>query len=406
MSAIQEQFDRCTAQTFVLSPGEYEGPLRVSRPCTVDGACSTLWIASGPALVVDSPGVRLKNLRVEVTQGGGGPQAGTAIVTRDPDTQLENIEVSGALQGFRGESEAWSLPSVIDLGVFAPEEHNSFVVELTAPAPARLQNKLRDVTVTPDRLVPGRNLVTIRTQEMRDNTILYGELQVCTGVLRRIYLHGRSAAGGALHTEAAPAHSVLPGQSEQLLPPEELLAPVVSQDGIPSLRRGARVALGPVEGCTLKVALEHKGLRRAVDIDGYLFCLGRDGRVRRDEDLIFFGNPGSRDGAVRMTDSGGIPLALIEPDKLEPGVERLSVCFSIYGDDPSENFSLVESPLVRVFRGDRELYRFQAEDLRLEKTIVAVELYRYKGTWKLSCVGAGYHSGLRTLCESFGVHIE
>ena len=44
--------------------------------------------------------------------------------------------------------------------------------------------------------------------------------------------------------------------------------------------------------------------------------------------------------------------------------------------------------------------------LNLEKTVVALEFYRYKGDWKVQFVGAGYHSGLRTLCESYGVEVE
>ena len=62
MSFIQEEFDR-VAGDFILTPGEYEGPLTITRPCVVDGQHSTLWANNGPVLIVDSASVTLKNLR-------------------------------------------------------------------------------------------------------------------------------------------------------------------------------------------------------------------------------------------------------------------------------------------------------------------------------------------------------
>jgi stress response protein SCP2 len=45
------------------------------------------------------------------------------------------------------------------------------------------------------------------------------------------------------------------------------------------------------------------------------------------------------------------------------------------------------------------------EHLSVEKTLVALEIYRNKGTWKAKSIGSGYKDGLKTLCESFGVEI-
>ena len=82
------------------------------------------------------------------------------------------------------------------------------------------------------------------------------------------------------------------------------------------------------------------------------------------------------------------------------------VSFSIYGDSPGETFSLVTAPAVRLLAGEQERGRFELAGLNLEKTVVALEFYRFKGDWKVQFVGAGYHSGLRTLCESYGVEVE
>ena len=55
MSSIQEQFDSVKSGDFVLPAGEYEGPLKIDRPCTINGSKSTLWASCGLFLVVDHP---------------------------------------------------------------------------------------------------------------------------------------------------------------------------------------------------------------------------------------------------------------------------------------------------------------------------------------------------------------
>ena len=61
---------------------------------------------------------------------------------------------------------------------------------------------------------------------------------------------------------------------------------------------------------------------------------------------------------------------------------------------------------MRILSSYNDFHRFALDELHEEKTAVAVELYRYKGEWKMSFVGAGYRSGLRHLCEGYGVNIE
>ena len=67
---------------------------------------------------------------------------------------------------------------------------------------------------------------------------------------------------------------------------------------------------------------------------------------------------------------------------------------------------MVSSPAIRVFCHDKEVFRFELKDLSEETTVVAAEIYQYKGQWKMSFVGSGYRSGLKQLCESYGVNVE
>lgn len=407
MSSIQEQFDSVKSGDFVLPAGEYEGPLRITRPCTVDGSKSTLWASLGPVLFVDSPNVTIKDIRIEVTGSNTDADEQTAIKANYKDVQMKNVGVNGTVVGLSEQEEAWSLPAVIPLGVFAANKENVFSIEIEAAASAELVESIRDVNIHPLILKPGKNRVTIETTSMRDNTILYGEILVKTAVIRRIYVTGKAQKDAPEHRDHDPVVDNQPiSQPVQIDPPHEVIAPVVTESNVEHIKRGQRVSLKDVKQSVIKVAYEQRGTKQAIDIDCYAFELQSNGKVRNDSDLIFFGNPESHDHAVRSSSANNLPLLLVNIERLDSSVEKVAVCFSIYGDDAAQNFSLVESPLIRIFADERELFRYRLDDLKVEKTVVAVEIYRYKGDWKLNFVGAGYRNGLKQLCESFGVIVE
>ena len=79
---------------------------------------------------------------------------------------------------------------------------------------------------------------------------------------------------------------------------------------------------------------------------------------------------------------------------------------SVYDDQSGTDFSCVDDPVIRIFSDDKEQFRFPLNDLTQEKTVVAVEFYRYKGEWKVNCVGGGFKFGLASLCREYGVDVE
>lgn len=407
MSNIQEQFNNSGTGDFSLSAGEYEGPLHITRSCIIDGKMATLWASSGPVLIIDAPNVIIMNLRVEVTGNAESGDALTAITTNHTDTKLLNVDVNGAVTGLQSEAAVWKLPPVVTLGTFAAGKENSFAVELDAATDAEIVNGIRDVVIRPMKLVAGKNRLIIETSSMRDNTILYGEILIKTSVTRRIYVTGKAQNGAPEHNDAEPViNTPVVSNPVQVDPPHEVIAPIITESNVEYIKRGQRIAIEDYQKSILKIAYEHSGLKHQIDIDSYVFLLQGNGKVHSDDDLVFFGNSETADHAVKVSSTNDLPLVLVDIAKIGSPVEKVSVCFSVYGDDPTQNFSLIESPLIRIFTGDRELYRYKLDDLQLEKTVVAVEIYRYKGDWKLNFVGAGYRAGLKHLCESFGVNIE
>lgn len=157
------------------------------------------------------------------------------------------------------------------------------------------------------------------------------------------------------------------------------------------------------------------------DLDACAFMLGADGRVRRDEDFIFYGNLESSEGAVRHTGDnrtgdgeGDDEVILIDFTKVPADVQKIAITVTIYDANArGQNFGQVSNAYVRVCRtesendmiGQEELRFDLAEDFSIETAIVVCELYRYNGSWKFNAVGSGYSGGLEALCRSFGVDV-
>lgn len=157
------------------------------------------------------------------------------------------------------------------------------------------------------------------------------------------------------------------------------------------------------------------------DLDAAAFMLGSNGKVRKDEDFIFYGNLQSQDGGVTHTGdslaggSGGDDETLfIDFSKIPADVEKIAITVTIYeAQERGQNFGQVSNAYVRVARrssesdtvGTEELRYDLGEDFSIETALVVCEIYRSGTTWKFNAVGAGYQGGLYALCKAYGVNV-
>ena len=157
------------------------------------------------------------------------------------------------------------------------------------------------------------------------------------------------------------------------------------------------------------------------DLDASAFLLGANGKVRRDEDFIFYGNLKSTDGAVLHTGDnltgageGDDEVLIIDFTKVPPDVQKIAITVTIYeAPQRRQNFGQVSNAYVRVARianeedtVGTEVLRFDlGEEFSVETALVVCEIYRYGGDWKFNAVGAGYQGGLEALCRNYGVDV-
>lgn len=157
------------------------------------------------------------------------------------------------------------------------------------------------------------------------------------------------------------------------------------------------------------------------DLDASVFMLGKNGKVRSDDDFIFYGNLESKDGSVRhMGDNlvggsgGDDEVITIDFTKVPQDVEKIVITVTIYeAEERGQNFGQVSRAYVRVATmsgpedmNGTDVLRFDlAEEFSIETAVVFCEIYRYAGDWKFGAVGAGYQGGLRSLCLAYGVNV-
>lgn len=157
------------------------------------------------------------------------------------------------------------------------------------------------------------------------------------------------------------------------------------------------------------------------DLDASAFLLGANGKVRKDEDFIFYGNLKSQDGSVTHTGDnltgegeGDDEVLIIDFTKVPADVQKIAITVTIYDADVRhQNFGQVSNAYVRVARMANaddtvgtEVLKFDlVEEFSIETALVVCEIYRNNGDWKFNAVGAGYKGGLAALCRSFGVNV-
>ncbi|MET8504115.1 TerD family protein [Streptomyces sp. NPDC004787] len=150
------------------------------------------------------------------------------------------------------------------------------------------------------------------------------------------------------------------------------------------------------------------------DVDASALLLGADGRVRSDEDFVFYNQPRHPSGLVRRLAKKRGPEGLtdtVEADlgALEASVDQVVVAASSDGG----SFRAVTDLRILLYdaapgaAGGEPLAVFDVSAETGEETaIICGELYRRGEGWKFRAVGQGYPTGLVGLATDFGVSVD
>lgn len=185
------------------------------------------------------------------------------------------------------------------------------------------------------------------------------------------------------------------------------------------------------KGSNLSLTKADPGLRQAMiglgwdprttsgqpfDLDASALLIGDNGKVRSQEDFIFYNQMSTADGCVvHQGDNrtgegdGDDEQILIDLTLVPSNVQRIVIVVSIdQGDERGQNFGQVRDAFCRVVNQDtdQEIVRYDlSEDAAAETSMIFSELYRHNGDWKFRAIGQGYTTGLYGIATDFGIDL-
>lgn len=173
-----------------------------------------------------------------------------------------------------------------------------------------------------------------------------------------------------------------------------------------TMAKGSNV---PVPAPAVRVELGWSSGAGVPDADASALLLAASGKVRSDDDFVFYNQPVHSSGAVRhegkKNDGGRVTDALVvDFARVEPAIETVVLAASTDGG----TFGQIPGLFIRVVdaANGAEIARYDSEDATVETAFVLGELYRRQGAWKFRAVGQGYSSGLEGLATDYGISVD
>ena len=154
----------------------------------------------------------------------------------------------------------------------------------------------------------------------------------------------------------------------------------------------------------------------AFDLDGAVFLVKADGKVRADADFVFYNNLKSTDGSVVHSGDnttgageGDDETVAIDLTKVPADVDKIILAVTIHDAEArKQNFGMVSKAFIRCINaaGNAEIARYDlSEDGSTEAAMVFGEVYRAGTDWKFRAIGQGFKGGLGPLAKSYGVNV-
>jgi stress response protein SCP2 len=143
----------------------------------------------------------------------------------------------------------------------------------------------------------------------------------------------------------------------------------------------------PVGTGSLQVRVKAPG-----DLSAYV--LGADGKVRGDADMIFFNQPESPDGGVRLEADG----FRVELGRVGQDVDRIALCAV------PDGVTLASAGTLSVEIAGELAFTEDCSGMT-EAAVILGEFYRRNGDWKFRAVVQGFNGGLAPLSRHFGIDV-
>lgn len=153
------------------------------------------------------------------------------------------------------------------------------------------------------------------------------------------------------------------------------------------------------------------------DLDAMAYLLKADGKVRTDNDFVYYGNKnGAAPAVVGAEDdltggssaTGDDEQIKVDLSAVPADVETVRFLVDIYqAAEKHQNFGQVKNAYVRLVNAETnvEVVRYDlTEDYSACTDVMVAELYRHDGDWKFKALGEGSTKGAAAIARELGVH--
>ncbi|WP_060904120.1 TerD family protein [Streptomyces europaeiscabiei] len=168
----------------------------------------------------------------------------------------------------------------------------------------------------------------------------------------------------------------------------------------------------PIEATAVRAVLRWAPGQGVPVVDASALLLGPDGRVRSDEDFVFYNQPRHPSGKVWRLGQKRVAEGLTDTIQTDlAGVESAVSQILLVASAGDVSFDSVPSLRILLYDAtvtDAEpLAYFDIKPETGEETaLICGELYRRGGGWKFRALGEGYTNGLEGLATDFGISVD
>ncbi|MEU4599112.1 TerD family protein [Nocardia sp. NPDC023988] len=157
---------------------------------------------------------------------------------------------------------------------------------------------------------------------------------------------------------------------------------------------------GPLAVSDVVISLQ---LTAPADLSALLVT--EQGKVRTDADFVFYNQPSGPGVDLRPGPAGQPASLAVSLSAVPAEIDQIRAVITL--DDATSNFGRFAPPTAIVSdAAGNQLYSYLIEGLNAESIVIALELYRRQGGWKVRAVGQGYAGGFAALVTDHGVQVD
>ena len=147
-----------------------------------------------------------------------------------------------------------------------------------------------------------------------------------------------------------------------------------------------------------------------IEMDISCFALDAAGKLVNDDYMVFYNQPASPCGQIKLTHYESQPTANkgiqaefeINLSKLATNID--SLFFVLSADTP---LNQVQSLEIGIWQQSQKAQaQYQAADFAQQQASMLMQLYRKGGVWRVSNVAQGFNGGLAAIVQHFGGDVE